>query len=160
MESIRIGDEVTIDVVAIRRGQVRLRIVAPRRIPVHRLEIFEAIQAGEPRQAAPTSKADADASSTSEQPTGGLVLARTLGESLKIGQEVQVDVVQIQPNSVRLRIVAPRSITVHRMEVHQAIARGEQAPAASRSQRPSRNTDLESTAELPCLALDQPAPVE
>ena len=43
-ESIRIGDDVEIVVKEIRRNQVRIGIDAPRDIPIHREEIYEAIQ--------------------------------------------------------------------------------------------------------------------
>ena len=50
-ESIRIGDEITITVMRIDSGQVRIGIDAPRGVPVHREEVYERIQA-ENRQAA------------------------------------------------------------------------------------------------------------
>ena len=43
-ESIMIGDNVEITIVDIRGDKVRLGINAPREIPVHRREIFDAIQ--------------------------------------------------------------------------------------------------------------------
>lgn len=43
-ESIMIGDDVEITIVDIRGGKVRLGITAPREIPVHRREIYDAIQ--------------------------------------------------------------------------------------------------------------------
>ena len=43
-ESIMIGDDVTITVVDIRGDKVRLGIDAPKEIPVHRQEIYEAIK--------------------------------------------------------------------------------------------------------------------
>jgi len=43
-ESIMIGDEIKITVVEIRGDQVKLGITAPKRISVHREEIFLAIQ--------------------------------------------------------------------------------------------------------------------
>ena len=42
-ESIIIGDEIVITVIAICGDNVRLGITAPRDIPVHRQEVYEAI---------------------------------------------------------------------------------------------------------------------
>ena len=43
-ESIMIGDDVEIVIVDVRGDKVRLGITAPREIPVHRREIYDAIQ--------------------------------------------------------------------------------------------------------------------
>ena len=43
-ESIMIGDDVEITIVDVRGDKVRLGISAPKNIPVHRREVFEAIQ--------------------------------------------------------------------------------------------------------------------
>ncbi|MBX3416596.1 MAG: carbon storage regulator CsrA [Pirellulaceae bacterium] len=43
-ESIMIGDDVMITIVDIRGDKVRLGIEAPSAIPVHRLEVYEAIK--------------------------------------------------------------------------------------------------------------------
>ncbi len=43
-ESIRIGDDISIVVIEIQRGQVKVAIDAPREIPVHREEIYELVQ--------------------------------------------------------------------------------------------------------------------
>jgi len=42
-ESIVIADTITVTVVEIRGDKVRLGIVAPRDVPVHRQEVFDAI---------------------------------------------------------------------------------------------------------------------
>jgi carbon storage regulator len=42
-ESIVINNDITVTVVEIRGDKVRLGIVAPKDVPVHRLEVFEAI---------------------------------------------------------------------------------------------------------------------
>ncbi|NLX54090.1 MAG: carbon storage regulator CsrA [Planctomycetaceae bacterium] len=43
-ESIMIGDEIVVTIVDIRGDKVRLGINAPQDIPVHRQEVYEAIQ--------------------------------------------------------------------------------------------------------------------
>jgi len=43
-ESIMIGDDVEITIVDVRGDKVRLGITAPKEIPVHRREVYEAIQ--------------------------------------------------------------------------------------------------------------------
>lgn len=50
-ETIRIGDDVSISIIEVQNGQVRVAIDAPREIPVHREEIYQVVQA-ENRQAA------------------------------------------------------------------------------------------------------------
>jgi carbon storage regulator len=42
-ESIVIGNDITITVLAIQGDKVRLGIDAPKEIPVHRLEVYQAI---------------------------------------------------------------------------------------------------------------------
>ena len=44
-ESIVINNDVTVTVVEIRGDKVRLGIVAPKEVPVHRQEVFDAIHA-------------------------------------------------------------------------------------------------------------------
>ncbi len=51
---IKIGDQITITVIEIGDGSVRLGIDAPRSMPIHRLEIYEAIER-ENKQAATVS---------------------------------------------------------------------------------------------------------
>ena len=47
-ESIIINNDITVTVVEIRGDKVRLGIVAPKEIPVHRQEVFEAIHGKSP----------------------------------------------------------------------------------------------------------------
>jgi carbon storage regulator len=46
-ESIVIDDDITIVVVEIRGDKVRLGIEAPKEVPVHRREVYDAIRRGE-----------------------------------------------------------------------------------------------------------------
>ena len=59
-ESIVINNDITIVVVEIRGDKVRLGVEAPKEVPVHRREVFEAIARGEPLEAEPMSHADQD----------------------------------------------------------------------------------------------------
>jgi len=47
-ESIVIGDEVTITILSVKGKQVRVGITAPPDVSVHREEIYQRIQAGDP----------------------------------------------------------------------------------------------------------------
>lgn len=51
-----------------------------------------------------------------------LVLSRKRGETIQIGDDIEVMVVEVRGDKVRLGISAPREIPVHRSEVVAAIA--------------------------------------
>lgn len=59
-----------------------------------------------------------------------LVLTRKENESIMIGEDVEVKVLGLKDNQVKIGIVAPRSVAVHRLEVYKAI-QAENAQAAS-----------------------------
>ena len=52
-----------------------------------------------------------------------LVLSRQKDESIIIGDDVEVTIVDVRGDKVRLGITAPRNIPVHRREVYEAIQR-------------------------------------
>jgi carbon storage regulator len=52
-----------------------------------------------------------------------LVLSRQKDESIIIGDDVEITIVDVRGDKVRLGISAPKSITVHRKEVYEAIQR-------------------------------------
>jgi carbon storage regulator len=55
-----------------------------------------------------------------------LVLSREKDESIMIGDDVEIFIVNVSGNRVRLGITAPREISVHRREVYDAIREKEQ----------------------------------
>ena len=66
-----------------------------------------------------------------------LVLSRQRDETIMIGDDVEITVVDIRGDKVRLGINAPRSIQVHRKEVYDAIKReNESASRLSGSEVP------------------------
>jgi carbon storage regulator len=52
-----------------------------------------------------------------------LVLSRQKDESIIIGDDVEITIVDVRGDKVRLGISAPKNITVHRKEVYEAIQR-------------------------------------
>ncbi|MBE0534236.1 MAG: carbon storage regulator CsrA [Phycisphaerae bacterium] len=52
-----------------------------------------------------------------------LVLSRQKDESIIIGDDVEITIVDVRGDKVRLGINAPRSISVHRKEIYDAIQR-------------------------------------
>ena len=50
-----------------------------------------------------------------------LVLTRKEDESIIIGDDIEVKVLDIKENQVKLGIIAPRKVAVHRQEVYLAI---------------------------------------
>ncbi|MBF2053962.1 MAG: carbon storage regulator CsrA [Candidatus Sericytochromatia bacterium] len=71
-----------------------------------------------------------------------LVLSRKLNESIMIGDNIEVMVLEIRDNFVKLGIKAPRDVSVHRLEVHEEILRENQR--ASQQPQPG---DLNRAAE-------------
>lgn len=59
-----------------------------------------------------------------------LVLTRKENESIMIGGEIEVKVLDLKDNQVKIGIVAPRTVAVHRREVYLAI-QAENAQAAA-----------------------------
>jgi len=60
-----------------------------------------------------------------------LVLARHLNESVMIGDDVEVVVVAVQGDQVKLGIKAPRTVPVHRKEIYEEIQRENLRAAAT-----------------------------
>ncbi len=58
-----------------------------------------------------------------------LVLSRQRDETIMIGDDIEVTVVDIRGDKVRLGITAPREVSVHRKEVYDAIKRENRAAA-------------------------------
>lgn len=50
-----------------------------------------------------------------------LILTRKVGETIRIGDDIAISVIDIRGSQVRLGIEAPRDITVHREEVYEQI---------------------------------------
>jgi carbon storage regulator len=80
-----------------------------------------------------------------------LVLSRQRDETIMIGDDIEITIVDIRGDKVRLGISAPASVPVHRKEVYEAIKRenresaGVQVDDLSKAnlkvKKPDRGTD-------------------
>ncbi len=62
-----------------------------------------------------------------------LVLSRQRDETIMIGDDIELTVVDIRGDKVRLGIEAPKDVPVHRQEVYDAIKRAEGASGVRRA---------------------------
>jgi len=60
-----------------------------------------------------------------------LILTRRVGEALKIGDNIDITILSIKGNQVRIGINAPKDVPVHREEIYSRIREDDrQAPDA------------------------------
>jgi len=50
-----------------------------------------------------------------------LILTRRVGERLMIGDEIQVTVLGVKGNQVRIGVLAPADVSVHREEIYDRV---------------------------------------
>jgi carbon storage regulator len=69
-----------------------------------------------------------------------LVLSRQRDESIMIGDDVEIIIVDVRGDKVRLGITAPKDIPVHRREIYDAIKRekGLAAEAKEKQEKESK----------------------
>jgi carbon storage regulator len=66
-----------------------------------------------------------------------LVLARKINERIMIGDDIEVSIIDIRGDSVKIGIDAPKAVKVYRKEVFTAIQEENKAAAASATELPS-----------------------
>lgn len=55
-----------------------------------------------------------------------LILTRRIGETVKIGDDIDVTVLGVKGNQIRVGINAPQDVAVHREEIYQKIQQEQQ----------------------------------
>ncbi|MHC4124288.1 MAG: carbon storage regulator CsrA [Planctomycetota bacterium] len=63
-----------------------------------------------------------------------LVLSRQKDQSIVIGDNIEITIVDVRGDKVRLGITAPREVPVHRREVYEAIQREKREKEAKKNQ--------------------------
>jgi len=70
-----------------------------------------------------------------------LILTRRVGETVVIGDDVQVTVLGVKGNQVRLGVTAPRDVSVHRLEIYDRIQQEHGSGESGASYEDSRSED-------------------
>jgi carbon storage regulator len=60
-----------------------------------------------------------------------LILTRRVGESVIVGDDIVISVIEVRGDAVRIGIQAPRSVSVHREEVYLELQQANQQAASS-----------------------------
>jgi len=71
-----------------------------------------------------------------------LILARKVNESINIGDQVEISVVDIRGDQVKIGIKAPREVKIYRHEVYEAIQQENRAAAAASTDLPALESML------------------
>ncbi|QEY70735.1 carbon storage regulator CsrA [Pseudomonas denitrificans (nom. rej.)] len=58
-----------------------------------------------------------------------LILTRSVGKTIRIGDDIEIVILRINGNQVRVGVSAPPHITVHRDEVYQRIQANQNCPS-------------------------------
>ncbi|MDA8377105.1 MAG: carbon storage regulator CsrA [Planctomycetia bacterium] len=90
-----------------------------------------------------------------------LVLSRQRDESIMIGDNIEITIVDVRGDKVRLGITAPNTVPIHRKEVYETLQRthsGSSQPAAAAAADSYSVPTLASTTKPPEVPPDATAP--
>ncbi|MBD9574810.1 carbon storage regulator CsrA [Pseudomonas sp. PDM23] len=58
-----------------------------------------------------------------------LILTRSIGKTIRIGDDIEIVILQVKGNQVRVGVSAPPDTSVHRHEIYQRIQAGQSQPS-------------------------------
>lgn len=58
-----------------------------------------------------------------------LILTRRIGETLMVGDDISITVLNVKGNQVRIGVNAPKEVPVHREEIYERIRKEREAQA-------------------------------
>jgi len=64
-----------------------------------------------------------------------LILSRRIGETVMVGHDVRITILEVKGCQVRVGIKAPRSVAVHREEIYERIKRQEERTVVAGDRR-------------------------
>jgi carbon storage regulator len=70
-----------------------------------------------------------------------LILTRRVGETVVIGDEIQVTVLGVKGNQVRLGVTAPKDVAVHRSEIYDRIRKERAGEAPDSAEAPQESPE-------------------
>ncbi len=70
-----------------------------------------------------------------------LVLSRQKDETIVIGDDIEITIVDVRGDKVRLGITAPKEIPVHRREVYDAIQREKKEKQAQEQEKSEKRAE-------------------
>lgn len=71
-----------------------------------------------------------------------LILARKVNESINIGDQIEISVIDIRGDQVKIGIQAPREVKIYRHEVYEAIQQENRAAASAGPELPTIDSML------------------
>ncbi|MBW7996905.1 MAG: carbon storage regulator CsrA [Candidatus Glassbacteria bacterium] len=63
-----------------------------------------------------------------------LILTRKLGESIAIGDQIKVSLLEVQGKQVKIGVLAPPEVPIHRQKVYEKIQQENRRAAGTREQ--------------------------
>jgi len=124
-QSIMIGDEIKVAIVDVQGDKVKLRVIAPKHLPIDHRNTYDSINTEKTNSSVGeftyVNEPITSRINLSRGKNNTVVLDRQYHETIMIGDEIEVAIVNVGRGNVRLGIAAPKRISIHRQEIYDAM---------------------------------------